>query len=124
MNRRTKFTIGVSLVVSAATTAAAFVALSIKKKSPWQALLAITATEGLVGLALMQDKLPTISTITKPTKIDLDMTDVEFFGEDDLDDISTAMGAELSHTDDEGDGMPRINRDIPRDEEASEADFV
>ena len=55
---------------------------------------------------------------------DLDMADVEFFDEDELDDISTAMGAELSHSDEEGDGMPRINRDIPRDEEASEADFV
>ena len=125
MQKRTKFMIGVSLVVSAITTTVAFIALCIKKKNAWQALLAIAATEGLVGLALIEDKIPERITINRPKKVNVEETE-EMFDDEDIDEALSTINAELSHTnDDEGaNTSPRINTEIPRDDEASEADFI
>ena len=90
MNKRTKFIIGVSLVVSAITTAISFLALCVKKKSAWQAILAITATEGLVGLTLMQEKLPKMEAIIKPRRVKLTSDDFEIFSQEDIGDADTA----------------------------------
>ena len=124
MQKRTKFMIGVSLVVSAITTTITFIALCIKKKNAWQALLAIAATEGLVGLALIEDKIPERITINRAKKIKIEEPE-EIFDDEDIDEALSTINAELSHTNDgEGTSAPRINNEIPRDEEASEADFI
>ena len=55
MNKRTKFYIGVMLVVSAITTMFTFLALCMKKKSAIAALAALATAEGIMGLALIED---------------------------------------------------------------------
>ena len=52
MNKRTKFYIGIMLVVSAITTTFTFLALCMKKKSAGAALATV---EGIMGLALIED---------------------------------------------------------------------
>ena len=101
MNKRTRFIIGVSLVVSAITTAISFMALCLKKKSAWKAMLAITATEGLVGLTLMQDKLPKLQTIVKPRRVKLTSDDFEIFSQEDLADADAPESIETECTCDE-----------------------
>ena len=55
MNKRTKFYIGIMLVVSAITTTFTFLALCMKKKSAIAALAALATVEGVMGLALIED---------------------------------------------------------------------
>ena len=55
MNKRTKFYIGVMLVVSAITTMITFLALCMKKKCAIAALAALATAEGIMGLALIED---------------------------------------------------------------------
>ena len=55
MNKRTKFYIGIMLVVSAITTTFTFLALCMKKKSAVAALAALATVEGIMGLALIED---------------------------------------------------------------------
>ena len=55
MNKRTKFYIGVMLVVSAITTMFTFLALCMKKRSAIAALAALATAEGIMGLALIED---------------------------------------------------------------------
>ena len=55
MNKRTKFYIGIMLVITAITTTFTFLALCMKKKSAIAALAALAAAEGIMGLALIED---------------------------------------------------------------------
>ena len=96
MNKRTKFYIGVALVISAITAAFTFISLCFKKKSALAALATIAAAEGLVGLSLIED-----TNILKRKKVVL--VDVE----------------EAEEAPEE-----RIEFDIPKDEEATEEDFA
>lgn len=98
MNKRTKFYIGVTLVVSAITAMITFIALCFKKKSALAALAALAATEGLVGLALIED-----NNILKRKKTVV--IEVE-------DDTQEEPEAE------------RIEFDVPKDDEATEEDFI
>ena len=97
MNKRTKFYIGVALVISAITATVTFISLCFKKKSALAALAALAATEGLVGLALIED-----NNILKRKKVVV--VDVEECEEE--------TEAE------------RVEFDIPKDEEATEEDFI
>ena len=99
MNRRTKFYIGVSLVISAITATVVFITLCFKKKSAIAAIAALAATEGLVGLALIED-----NNILKRKKV--------LETDEDICDAGDEVEAE------------RIEFDIPTDDEASEEDFV
>lgn len=56
MQKRTKFIIGVSLVVSAISTMFTFIALCAKKKNAWAAFTSIAAIEGLAGLLLIENE--------------------------------------------------------------------
>lgn len=96
MNKRTKFYIGVTLVVSAITAMITFIALCFKKRSALAALAALAATEGLVGLALIED-----NNIIKRKKIVVVEEDEEAEAE-----------------------TERIEFDIPTDDEATEEDFI
>ncbi len=121
MNRRTKFMIGISLIVSAITTTFAFLSLCLKKKSAWKAILALATVESLVGFALIEDKIPQVK-IGKARKL---TEPEEIFDESELDDVISAIDADLSvSSDDESIDAPHIHNDIPRDDEASEADFI
>ena len=97
MNKRTKFYIGVSLVISSITATVIFIALCFKKKSAIAAIAALAATQGLVGLSLIED-----NNILKRKKVVL--CEDELY-EDEV---------EPEH----------IEFDIPTDDEASEEDFI
>ena len=98
MNKRTKFYIGVSLVISAITATVVFISLCFKKKSALAAIAALAATEGLVGLALIED-----NNIIKRKKVVVETTELD----DEIADEETIVAYE-----------------IPTDDEASEEDFV
>ena len=87
MKKETKFIVGISLVVSAITTAVAFIALCIKKKNAWEALLALAATEGLVGLALIEDKIPNTIKITRSRKVNI--PDEEIIFDEPIEEVSS-----------------------------------
>ena len=97
MNKRTKFYIGVTLVISAITAMTTFIVLCFKKKSALAALAALAATEGLVGLALIED-----NNIIKRKKVVV------------VEDEAEAEEPEVE----------QIIFDIPTDDEASEEDFI
>lgn len=97
MNKRTKFYIGVSLVVSSITATVIFISLCFKKKSAIAAIAALAATQGLVGLSLIED-----NNILKRKKAVV--CDEELY-EDEIE-------------------PERIEFDIPTDDEASEEDFI
>lgn len=115
MNKRTKFFIGVTLIISAITTTVTFIALCFKKKSALAALAALATAEGIIGLSLIEEnnflcKKKCKADDELDEDIDLDMSDID---------------AELTYKNDgEGAGAPHIRYEIPKDEEASEEDFI
>ena len=78
MKKENKFIIGISLLVSAITTMVAFISLCIKKKNVWGALLALAATESLVGLALIEDKVPHTVKINFPRRVNIPDEEIVF----------------------------------------------
>ena len=78
MKKETKLIVGISLVVSAITTTIAFISLCIKKKNAWEALLALAAAEGLVGIALIEDKMPKAIHINRPKKVTVPDEEIVF----------------------------------------------
>ena len=97
MNKRTKFYIGVMLVVSAITTMFTFLALCMKKRSAIAALAALATAEGIMGLALIEDN----SNL-----------------------IKKAMKQETSEEEEDVVVLEDEPIEIPVDEEASEEDFA
>lgn len=113
MNKRTKFYIGVTLVVSAITAMVTFIALCFKKKSALAALAALATAEGLIGLALIED-----NNVFKRRKTASETLDDIDLSEGDID-------AELTYKNDgEGSAAPRIDFEVPMDDEATEEDFI
>ena len=96
MNKRTKFYIGVTLVVSAITAMVTFIALCFKKKGALAALAALAAAEGMIGLALIED-----NNVIKRKKVVVE--------EEVLEDEEEEQ---------------RIDIEVPKDEEATEEDFI
>ena len=77
MNKRTKFYIGIMLVISAITTAYTFLALCMKKKSAIAALAALAAAEGIMGLALIEDNAKKKIIIEEPSDEEITVLDEE-----------------------------------------------
>ena len=97
MNKRTKFYIGVTLVVSAITAMVTFISLCFKKKGALAALAALAAAEGMIGLALIED-----NNIIKRTKVVIEEElDEEVIEEEPIQDY-----------------------EVPKDEEATEEDII
>ncbi|MBQ7294108.1 MAG: hypothetical protein IJW79_10265 [Clostridia bacterium] len=117
MNKRTKLFIGIALIVSAITTLFTFISLCFKKKSAIAALAALAAAEGLVGLALIEDNKGRFRKKSVAT-------DAELFEGDAVEFAEATVGAELSDLDDENSSAPRIDFEVPKDEDASEDDFT
>ncbi len=119
MNKRTKFFIGVTLIISAITTTVTFISLCFKKKSALAALAALATAEGIIGLALIEENNLICRKKAKETD------DSELFDDEDIDLAMSGIDAELTYKNDgEGAGVPHIRFEVPKDEEASEADFV
>lgn len=99
MNRRTRFTIGVALVVSAVTTVISFLVLCFKKKNIWAAILAVAAAETTLGFALIDNKIPAKITFRKKSAEE-ELPPEEIVVEVPLEEVSTedADTAEASET--------------------------
>ena len=77
MNKRTKFYIGIMLVISAITTTYTFLALCMKKKGAIAALAALAAAEGVMGLALIEDNAKKKIIIEEPSDEEVAVLDEE-----------------------------------------------
>ena len=127
MKQRLKDALGISLIVSAFSLCITFLVLSFKKKSIWGAILALAAAEGAVGSYLVLDNVwQKGSTKASPMEAEA----VEIDGEE-LFDAAESAAAELrvrsvlgGKQEGEVAVSPSVRREIPRDEEATEADFA
>ncbi len=77
MNKRTKFYIGIMLVITAITTMFTFLALCMKKKSALAALAALATAEGIMGLALIEDNAKKKIIIEEPAEEEVVILDDE-----------------------------------------------
>ena len=118
MTKRTRQTLGLSLLVSAFTLSVLFIVSCIKKKSILSAILALAALEGGAGAYLLMAD-------DKKKKAIRRSFESEWFDGDEADLADRVMKAELGLGEEEGmTHAPRLHREIPRDEEACEADFA
>ena len=116
MNKRTRLFVGIALIVSAITTLFTFISLCFKKKGMLAALATLAAAEGVIGLALIEDN--------KGRRKKRAVADEELFDGDALEFAEATVDAELSDIDDENPSAPRIDFEIPKDEDACEDDFT
>ena len=130
MKPKTKLIIGISLLASAVATTITFIALLVKKKSAWKAFLALTVVEGVAGIVFLQDRIfPQLpfnkKKAEKEEEDDSEEEVEELFDEEDVDQARSTLNAELAHTgdDESANAAPRLNNEVPRDDEASEEDF-
>ena len=120
LDKKQRHIIGISLVFSAISLMISFIVLCFKKKSLLSAVLALAAVEGIVGLSMVKDiELP-----KKKTEEDEEEPS-ELFEDEDLAYAEAVIDAELSQRNDgEAPAAPNAKREIPKDDEASEADFM
>lgn len=116
MLKKTRFYVAISLMVQAVTLVILFLALWARKKSVSRALLAIAAAEGAASLFLFWLHLrdPETELYEGATG------NYDFFDDDDFEIDESILTADLRR--DEEEKASSIT-DIPRDEDASEADF-
>ena len=131
LTKRTKETLGISLLISAVSLAITFVVLSVRKRSFLQALLVLATAEGTAAGLLLADKegkLPKPNLKKKFVRAEEaaneDAEETELFdeetGKEAEEQIKEVLGG---WRDDETASAPRARREIPRDEEATEQDF-
>ena len=114
MNKRTKLFVGIALLVSAFATFFTFISLCFKKKGMLSALATFAAAEGLIGLALIEDN-------GKRRPKTAAEADAEIFADDIIDLAEAAIDADLGDFEDED--TPKLDFDVPKDEDATEEDF-
>jgi len=116
MLKKTRLYVAVSLMVQAVTLVLLFLVLWARKKSVSRALLAIAAAEGAASLFLFWLHLR-----DPETELYADTADnYDFFDDNEFDFDESFLTSELRK--DEEEQSSAVN-DIPRDEDASEADF-
>lgn len=118
MNKKNKQILGTSLLLSGFAVLATMMFVPSKDKKTSRVLSFIALISGVVGF-LLTSNLPKRFFKTKERVAD----DGELFEEEDLDDTISVIHAELSDTED-GEATPKLNIEIPCDEEATEEDFI
>lgn len=122
--RSLKEILGVSAVLSAFALCVTFIVLAVRKKSVVQALLAIAAAEGAVGAAVLLTK-EHVKNNTKPAASEEEVDDEELFDDEECEEAELRVRSVLGgRRDEESAGAPSARREVPRDEEATEADFL
>lgn len=126
------------LVVCALHLAVTFLVLSFKKRSPWQAIVLLASTGITMGALLTPEEKLKVTVCRKAKKeasqdaqdgADEDFEEMinggdEIFTEEESAEAEARMRETLSgNSDEETVTAPSTKREIPRDEEASEADF-
>lgn len=126
LSKRSKETLGLSLLISAISLVITFLALSIRRRSFVQALLVLAAAEGTAAGLLLADKEGKLPRFRKkvPVEGEEETEDAELFDEE----TGRVAEAELKEVlggwrEEEGAPSARARREIPRDEEATEQDF-
>lgn len=109
MIKKTRFYVGISLVVQAFSFLIMFLILCTKKKSIAAAFLAVAAMEGVCGAYLLYQE--------KEENAQAEFNAEDYFASDDFNFDDSMINADIYGTDGE------LNDDVPVDEEASEADF-
>lgn len=127
MKRTTlKEILGISAVLSALSLCITFIVLAIRKRSVWQAILAIAAAEGAVGAAVLLTKSH-VKNNSKPAALDEEepVDDEELFEDEEVEGAELRVRSVLGGSvDGETAGAPSARREVPRDEDATEEDFL
>lgn len=121
MDNKQKKLLGLSLIVSAITMLFTLLIAPGKSKKTSRFLSVLALIEGLAGLFVATEE-PRRQLRDRRAETELD--DSELFDEDEADDAVSVIHAELSRTQEGEDATPRLNREIPCDEDATEADFI
>ncbi|MBR6728507.1 MAG: hypothetical protein IKM08_09975 [Clostridia bacterium] len=114
LTKRMKEALGLSMLISAATLVVTFVVLSCKKRSILAALATMAAAEGACGALLLAER--------RIKRVQSEPCEDELFTEEECREANIRMRGVLGSRHNE-DAAPRVLREIPRDEEATEADF-
>lgn len=125
-NKKLREIVGLSAFVSALSLCITFIVLAIRKKSVWQAILAIAAAEGAVGAAMLLTK-DYVKSNTKPADLaeEDSVIDDELFDDEEVEEAELHVRSVLGGSaDGETAGAPSARREVPRDEEATEEDFL
>ena len=114
LTNRIKEVLGLSLLISAVSLVVNVVVLACKKRSLLGALAAVAAAEGVCGACLLAKK--------KMKKVQGEPAEDELFTEEECKEANARMRGVLGNRHDQ-EVAPKILREIPRDEDATEADF-
>lgn len=113
LTRRQKDTLGFGMLISAVGLVITFIALSCRKRSVFAALAAMAVAEGAAGYLLWTDP-----NVKKGRK----QSEEELFTEEECREADAHIRQVLRGKQEE-ETARRVLREIPRDEDATEADF-
>ena len=122
LTRRQKETVGLSMVFSAITLMISFIVMAVRRRSILAALAAVAAAEGVAGYLLLTDPKPAKSRKRSKSGKGTDKEEEELFDEEECREADAHMRRVLGGKHG-GEVAPRVLREIPRDEDATEADF-
>ena len=125
LTRRNKEIVGISMLISAVSLLFTFITLACRKRSALTALAMLMAAEGAAGAALLvEEPVRRAKAARRAAKqAEEEMSEVEeLFSEEEADEAAAHIHTVLAGKQEEGE-LPRALRDIPQDEDASEADF-
>ncbi|MBQ3483865.1 MAG: hypothetical protein IJA78_06825 [Clostridia bacterium] len=126
LTRKNKEIVGISMLISAVSLLFTFITLACRKRSALTALAMLMAAEGAAGAALLVEEPVRRKRAARRAAKEADEAAIdeveELFSEDEADEADARIRGVLSDKEEESEG-PRSLREIPRDEDATEADF-
>ena len=114
---------GITMLLSAASLVVTFVVLACKKRSLMKALLALAVAQGVAGACLLADNDEDGYVLPDGTGVD-DEQDEVFTAEETVAANAHIRSVLHGKGGDNVPASPRMRREVPRDEEATEADFA
>lgn len=127
--RDTKRTLGLSMLISGVTVMASAIALAGKKSGVLGKVATVATVGGIAGVCLLTDvdekiKERVVATRTAVALPCTDGTDDEMFTPAECRRAAAHIRSVLGGKHDDGEVIPRVRREVPRDEDASEDDFL
>ena len=120
LTKRIKENLGISMLISAISLVFTFLVLAVRKKSLLQAMLVFAAAEGAVGALLVTER----ERKKEQAQAAAAEEPEELFDEEESREAELRVRSVLGgQRDDEYEDTPAVRREIPRDEDATEADF-
>ena len=120
LTKRIKENLGISMLISAISLVFTFLVLAVRKKSLLQAMLVFAAAEGTVGALLVMER----ERQKEKAEAAANEEPEELFDEEESREAELRVRSVLGgQRDDEYEDTPAVRREIPRDEDATEADF-